>query len=87
MIFFCRYQTCNTDQIDNNYTTNCRGLLNDNRLDFQQQVVLSNSNDVGSRNYGQQEKCTNNLNQVTQPRFPDANQRMAILTTGSGSTG
>ncbi|VIO99547.1 Uncharacterized protein BM_BM8541 [Brugia malayi] len=117
-----RYQTCNTNRIDNNYTTNCHELINDNRLELQQQqqqlqlqqqqqqqlqlqqqqqqqqsmqqhaVVLPIINE--SRNYGQQEKCTENLSQITQLRFSDSNQKMMNHATGrnyldqmGGSTG
>ncbi|EFO21139.2 hypothetical protein LOAG_07348 [Loa loa] len=88
-----RYQTCNTGQINNYYTTNSEGLINGNRLELQQlvqqPVILPNSNDIGNRNYDQQGKCTSNMNQMTQCRFSDPNQRMMIHTavsTGFGET-
>ncbi|VDM13947.1 unnamed protein product [Wuchereria bancrofti] len=80
-----RYQTCNTNQIDNNYTTNCHGNRLELQQPMQQPIVLPNINE--SRNYGQQQKCTENLNQITQLRFSDTNQKMMIHhDTGSGET-
>ncbi|KAL3985571.1 C2H2-type zinc-finger domain family protein [Acanthocheilonema viteae] len=83
-----RYQSRNTNLTDNNYMANCQGLINGNRLELQQVVILPNNNDVGSINYVQQEKCSENSNQMTHSRFSDTKQRMihAPISTGFGET-
>ncbi|CAG9541060.1 unnamed protein product [Cercopithifilaria johnstoni] len=79
-----RYQSRNAGLTDNNYTTNCQGMINGNRLELQQAVVLPINNDVRSINYGQQEKCVENLNQMAHPRFSDSNQRMVHVPVHTG---
>ncbi|VDM97013.1 unnamed protein product, partial [Onchocerca ochengi] len=85
-----RYQIRNTGLIDNNYTINCQGLINGNRLELQQQqqqqqqqpIVVPNNNDIGNRNYNQHEKYGENLNQIAiQSRFSDSNQQQFAQTT------
>uniref|UniRef100_A0A0R3S6K3 C2H2-type domain-containing protein n=1 Tax=Elaeophora elaphi TaxID=1147741 RepID=A0A0R3S6K3_9BILA len=79
-----RYQARNATLTDNNYPTNCQGLINGNRLEIQQPVVLASNNDARNICYAQQQKCSENLNQMTQSRFADSNQRMTHTPIATG---
>ncbi|VDK85807.1 unnamed protein product [Litomosoides sigmodontis] len=79
-----RYRSCNAGLTNGSYTTTYQGLVNGNRLEMQQAVLLPNNNDVRAINYGQQVKCAENLGEIAHSRYSDTTQRVTHAPVPTG---